>query len=90
MPFPQFDTGIRHVVCNTGVIESVNARVSRLLVAQRICASEIEANQTLTATERGDFGALLTERWSPDDMLMRGKEPVGDPHPPLPAGRRRT
>ncbi|MYX34850.1 MULTISPECIES: sigma-70 family RNA polymerase sigma factor [unclassified Streptomyces] len=46
--------------------------------SQRVRASEIEANETLAAAERGDFGDLLTERWSPDVMLMRGKDAVGD------------
>ncbi|MFI8185309.1 RNA polymerase sigma factor [Actinacidiphila glaucinigra] len=47
-------------------------------VVRRVRASEVEANETLAAAERGDFGELLTERWSPDVLLMRGKEPVGD------------
>ncbi|MCX5094496.1 sigma-70 family RNA polymerase sigma factor [Streptomyces sp. NBC_00365] len=46
--------------------------------AQRIRASRIEARETLAAAESGHFGALLTERWSPEITLLRGNDPVGD------------
>ncbi|MGW4823249.1 RNA polymerase sigma factor [Streptomyces sp. NPDC004227] len=46
--------------------------------AQRMRASHIEAGETLAAAERGHFGRLMTERWSPDVLLLRGNEPVGD------------
>jgi RNA polymerase sigma-70 factor (ECF subfamily) len=46
--------------------------------AQRIRASRVEARETLAAAESGHFGALLTERWSPEITLLRGNDPVGD------------
>ncbi|MGW1887646.1 RNA polymerase sigma factor [Streptomyces sp. NPDC001970] len=45
--------------------------------AQRIRASRVEACETLAAAESGRFGALLTERWSPKIVLLRGNDPVG-------------
>ncbi|MCX4911577.1 RNA polymerase sigma factor [Streptomyces sp. NBC_00878] len=46
--------------------------------AQRVRASRVEAHETLAAAEGGRFGALMTERWSPEIALVRGNEPVGD------------
>ncbi|MFD9189288.1 RNA polymerase sigma factor [Streptomyces phaeochromogenes] len=46
--------------------------------ARRTRASRVEARETLAAAESGRFGALLTERWSPEIALLRGNEPVGD------------
>lgn len=45
---------------------------------RRTRASRVEARETLAAAESGRFGALLTERWSPEIALLRGNEPVGD------------
>ncbi|MFI6274970.1 RNA polymerase sigma factor [Streptomyces sp. NPDC050988] len=45
---------------------------------RRTRASRAEARETLAAAESGQFGALLTERWSPEIALLRGNEPVGD------------
>ncbi|GGK27635.1 DNA-directed RNA polymerase sigma-70 factor [Streptomyces camponoticapitis] len=45
--------------------------------AQRVRASRAEARETLAAAESGRFGALLTERWSPEIALLRGNVPVG-------------
>ncbi|AVZ71368.1 sigma-70 family RNA polymerase sigma factor [Streptomyces lunaelactis] len=45
--------------------------------AQRIRASRVEARETLAAAESGRFGALMTERWSPEIALLRGNDPVG-------------
>ncbi|MFE2570786.1 RNA polymerase sigma factor [Streptomyces mirabilis] len=46
--------------------------------AQRLHASRAEAHETLAAAESRRFGALMTERWSPEIALLRGNEPVGD------------
>lgn len=46
--------------------------------AARTRASRAEARETLDAAERGHFGSLLTERWSPEIALLRGGVPVGD------------
>ncbi|MCX4979108.1 sigma-70 family RNA polymerase sigma factor [Streptomyces sp. NBC_00554] len=46
--------------------------------ARRTRASRVEAHETLAAAESGHFGALLTERWSPEVALLRGNDPVGD------------
>ncbi|MFD7002243.1 sigma factor-like helix-turn-helix DNA-binding protein [Streptomyces mirabilis] len=45
--------------------------------AQRLRASRVEAHETLAAAESGRFGALMTERWSPEIALLRGNEAVG-------------
>ncbi|WP_327238374.1 sigma-70 family RNA polymerase sigma factor [Streptomyces sp. NBC_01317] len=45
--------------------------------ARRLRTSRAEARETLAAAESGHFGALLTERWSPEIALLRGNEPVG-------------
>lgn len=44
---------------------------------QRVRASRAEARETLDAAESGDFGKLLTERWSPEVALLRGNDRVG-------------
>jgi RNA polymerase sigma factor (sigma-70 family) len=44
---------------------------------KRTRASRAEAHETLSAAERGHFGTLLTERWSPEIALLRGSDPVG-------------
>ena len=44
---------------------------------RRTRASRVEARETLEAAERGHFGRLVTERWSPEAALVRGGEPVG-------------
>ncbi|MGW3248799.1 RNA polymerase sigma factor [Streptomyces sp. NPDC001070] len=45
--------------------------------ARRTRASRREAHETLAAAERGHFGALLAERWSPQVALLSGNERVG-------------
>ncbi|MFF7928076.1 RNA polymerase sigma factor [Streptomyces mirabilis] len=45
--------------------------------ARRLRASRVEAHETLAAAENGHFGALMTERWSPEIALLRGNDPVG-------------
>jgi RNA polymerase sigma-70 factor (ECF subfamily) len=45
--------------------------------ARRLRASRVEAHETLAAAENGRFGALMTERWSPEIALLRGNDPVG-------------
>jgi RNA polymerase sigma factor (sigma-70 family) len=45
--------------------------------AQRTRASRVEARETLAAAERGHFGKLLTERWSPEAALVKGNELMG-------------
>ncbi|MFG2478594.1 RNA polymerase sigma factor [Streptomyces fagopyri] len=45
--------------------------------ARRLRASRAEARETLAAAESGRFGALMTERWSPEIALLRGNRPVG-------------
>lgn len=40
-------------------------------------ASRQDALETLAAAERGEFGKLLSERWSPDVTLFSGRQPVG-------------
>ncbi|WP_406452211.1 sigma-70 family RNA polymerase sigma factor [Streptomyces sp. NBC_01622] len=44
---------------------------------RRTRASRVEARETLEAAERGHFGKLVTERWSPEAALVRGNQPVG-------------
>lgn len=44
----------------------------------RVRASRSEARETLDAAEGGHFGKLVSERWSPDVALLRGKERVAD------------
>ncbi|MFD3458032.1 RNA polymerase sigma factor [Streptomyces sp. NPDC058691] len=44
---------------------------------QRTSASWEEAHGTLAAAERGDFGKVLAERWSPGAALMRGDIRLG-------------
>ncbi|MER5942092.1 sigma-70 family RNA polymerase sigma factor [Streptomyces sp. NPDC001928] len=45
---------------------------------QRVRASRIEARETLDAAECGHFGKLVTERWSPDVALLRGRDRIAD------------
>ncbi|MFB7495396.1 RNA polymerase sigma factor [Streptomyces sp. NPDC056161] len=45
--------------------------------AKRTRATRAEAHETLAAAERGTFGTLLAERWSPEVALVRGNDPVG-------------
>lgn len=45
--------------------------------ARRAGASRKEAHEVLAAAERGDFGRLLVERWSPEVALLSGNERVG-------------
>jgi RNA polymerase sigma-70 factor (ECF subfamily) len=44
----------------------------------RTAASWQDAYDTLAAAEAGDFGRVLTQRWSPDVVLLSGRTPVGD------------
>ncbi|MEV6287243.1 sigma-70 family RNA polymerase sigma factor [Kribbella sp. NPDC051770] len=39
-------------------------------------ASEREARETLAAAERGEFQAVLAERWSPEVALLSGPRPI--------------
>ncbi|WP_202817766.1 RNA polymerase sigma factor [Kribbella sp. ALI-6-A] len=41
-----------------------------------VAASEQEARETLAAAERGEFSAVLDERWSPEVALLGGPEPI--------------
>jgi RNA polymerase sigma-70 factor (ECF subfamily) len=41
-----------------------------------MAASEQEARETLAAAERGEFTAVLAERWSPEVALLSGPEPI--------------
>jgi RNA polymerase sigma-70 factor (ECF subfamily) len=41
------------------------------------CASSLEAKETLAAAERGEFGTLVAQRWSPEVALLSGDQPVG-------------
>jgi RNA polymerase sigma factor (sigma-70 family) len=41
-----------------------------------VAASEREARETLAAAERGEFQAVLAERWAPDVALLSGPEPM--------------
>jgi RNA polymerase sigma-70 factor (ECF subfamily) len=45
--------------------------------AMLAAASRHDALETLAAAERGQFGKLLAERWSPDVTLFSGRQPVG-------------
>ncbi|MFG2958908.1 carotenoid oxygenase family protein [Streptomyces sp. NPDC048291] len=45
--------------------------------ARRTLDSRTQARETLAAAESGHFGALLTERWSPEVALFRGGDRVG-------------
>ncbi|MFF3563717.1 RNA polymerase sigma factor [Streptomyces sp. NPDC002574] len=45
--------------------------------ARRTSASWEEAHDTLAAAERGDFGKVLAERWSPGAALMQGDIRLG-------------
>ncbi|MEU1532939.1 RNA polymerase sigma factor [Streptomyces fagopyri] len=45
--------------------------------SRRVRATRAEARETLAAAESGRFGALMTERWSPEIALLRGNSPVG-------------
>ncbi|MGY5055625.1 RNA polymerase sigma factor [Streptomyces sp. 900105755] len=45
--------------------------------ARRTRDSRTQARETLAAAESGHFGALLTERWSPEVALLRGGDRVG-------------
>jgi RNA polymerase sigma-70 factor (ECF subfamily) len=45
--------------------------------AMLAAASRQDALETLAAAERGEFGNLLSERWSPDVTLFDGRQPVG-------------
>lgn len=45
--------------------------------AVRTGASRKEAHEVLAAAERGDFGRLTAERWSPEVALLSGNERVG-------------
>jgi RNA polymerase sigma-70 factor (ECF subfamily) len=40
-------------------------------------ASRRDALETLAAAERGEFGKLLSDRWSPGVTLVDGRNPVG-------------
>ncbi|GAB2563904.1 RNA polymerase sigma factor [Kribbella endophytica] len=41
-----------------------------------VAASEREARETLAAAERGQFQAVLAERWAPDVTLLSSPEPM--------------
>lgn len=45
--------------------------------AMLAAASRQDALETLAAAERGEFGNLLSERWSPDVTLFDGRQPLG-------------
>ncbi|MET8832108.1 sigma-70 family RNA polymerase sigma factor [Streptomyces sp. NPDC004610] len=45
---------------------------------RRVRASRFEARETLDAAERGHFGTLVTERWSPEVALLRGQDRIAD------------
>jgi RNA polymerase sigma-70 factor (ECF subfamily) len=45
--------------------------------ARRTDASWQEAHETLAAAERGDFGAVVADRYSPELVLSRGGERLG-------------
>ena len=44
----------------------------------RTAASWQDAYDTLAAAEAGDFGRVLTQRWSPEVVLMSGRTPIGN------------
>ncbi|GHJ41673.1 RNA polymerase sigma factor [Streptomyces sp. TS71-3] len=56
---------------------AATADASHTDAGRRVRASRREARETLASAEAGHFGKLLTERWSPDAALFRGRDRVG-------------
>ncbi|MDR3080312.1 MAG: sigma-70 family RNA polymerase sigma factor [Streptomyces sp.] len=46
-------------------------------VRRRTEAGWLEAHETLAAAERGEFGKVVADRYSPDMSLLRGRERLG-------------